>query len=99
MLGFPSDRADKALRPNIILIMTDDMGFLTSVVMAVRFRRPDRLAEHGLRYTRFTTPPAVAPRASLMTGLYAHQAGMGAMTQPLRCAVIRSASTELCDHC
>ena len=51
-------------------------------------RRPTGSVDGAyLRYTQFTTHRRCCPtRASLMTGLYAHQAGMGAMTQakPLR---------------
>ena len=76
---------DKALRPNIILIMADDMGFSDIGCYGGEIQTPnlDRLAEHGLRYTQFYNTARCCPtRASLMTGLYAHQAGMGAMTRP-----------------
>ena len=76
---------DKALRPNIILIMADDMGFSDIGCYGGEIQTPnlDQLAEHGLRYTQFYNTARCCPtRASLMTGLYAHQAGMGAMTRP-----------------
>ena len=76
---------DKALRPNIILIMADDMGFSDIGCYGGEIQTPnlDQLAEHGLRYTQFYNTARCCPtRASLMTGLYAHQTGMGAMTRP-----------------
>ena len=72
-------------RPNIILIMADDMGFSDIGCYGGEIQTPnlDRLAEYGLRYTQFYNTARCCPtRASLMTGLYAHQAGMGAMTAP-----------------
>ena len=78
---------DKALRPNIILIMADDMGFSDIGCYGGEIQTPnlDQLAEHGLRYTQFYNTARCCPtRASLMTGLYAHQTGMGAMTRPTR---------------
>jgi len=70
-------------RPNIILIMADDMGFsdLGSYGAAV-IDTPnlDRLAEDGLRFTQFYNAARCVPtRASLLTGLHPHQAGIGHM--------------------
>lgn len=76
---------DGSPRPNIILIMADDMGFSDIGCYGGEIQTPnlDRLAEHGLRYTQFYNTARCCPtRASLMSGLYAHQTGMGAMTQP-----------------
>jgi arylsulfatase A-like enzyme len=72
-----------ASRPNIILIMADDMGFsdLGSYGSAV-IETPnlDRLASDGLRFTQFYNAARCVPtRASLLTGLYPHQAGIGHM--------------------
>ena len=72
-------------RPNIILMMADDMGFsdIGCYGGEIQTTNLDRLAEHGLRYTQFYNTARCCPtRAALMTGLYAHQAGMGAMTAP-----------------
>ena len=66
---------DNALRPNIILIMADDMGFSDIGCYGGEIQTPnlDQLAEHGLRYTQFYNTARCCPtRASLMTGLYAH---------------------------
>ena len=68
--------------PNIILIMTDDMGFSDLGCYGSEIETPnlDALAENGLRFTQFYNAGRCCPtRASLMTGLYAHQAGMGGM--------------------
>ncbi|WP_262245742.1 arylsulfatase [Parapedobacter soli] len=74
---------DKANRPNIILILADDMGFSDlGSYGATRIRTPvlDSLAYHGLRFTQFYNGAKCCPtRASLITGLYPHQTGVGGM--------------------
>jgi arylsulfatase A-like enzyme len=70
-------------RPNIILIMSDDMGFSDLGCYGGEIETPvlDGLAEGGLRFTQFYNMARCCPtRASLLTGLYPHQAGMGHMT-------------------
>ncbi|MFT5129621.1 MAG: arylsulfatase A-like enzyme [Rhodothermales bacterium] len=72
-----------AAPPNIVLIMTDDMGYSDLGCYGSEIETPniDRLARRGLRFTQFYNAGRCCPtRASLMTGLYAHQAGMGGMT-------------------
>lgn len=74
--------AQKALRPNIILIMSDDMGFSDIGCYGSEINTPslDKLAAGGLRFTQFYNTARCCPtRASLMTGLYMHQAGIGHM--------------------
>ncbi len=69
-------------RPNIILILADDMGYsdLGSYGGEVKTPNLDKLASGGLRYKQFYNGARCCPtRASLMTGLYPHQAGMGWM--------------------
>ena len=69
-------------RPNIILIMSDDMGYSDIGCYGSEIKTPvlDGLAKNGLRYTQFYNQARCCPtRASLMTGLYPHQAGMGWM--------------------
>ena len=69
-------------RPNIVLIMADDMGFSDIGSYGGEIRTPvlDRLAAEGLRFTQFYNTARCSPtRASLLTGLYPHQAGMGDM--------------------
>jgi arylsulfatase A-like enzyme len=72
-------------RPSIIFIMADDLGFsdLGSYGSEIRTPHLDRLAENGLRFTQFYNTGRCAPtRASLLTGLYPHQAGVGRMVAP-----------------
>ncbi len=70
-------------RPNIIVILADDMGFsdLGSFGGEVQTPHLDRLAREGLRYSNFYNAGRCCPtRASLLTGLYPHRAEMGWMT-------------------
>lgn len=70
-------------KPNIILIMADDMGFSDMGAMGGEIKTPnlDALAKKGILYKQFYNGARCCPtRASLMTGLYPHQAGMGWMT-------------------
>ncbi len=70
-------------RPNIILIMADDLGFSDIGCYGGEIQTPnlDYLARNGIRYTQFYNTSRCCPtRASLLTGLYNHQAGIGKMT-------------------
>ncbi|NNE91404.1 MAG: arylsulfatase [Verrucomicrobiales bacterium] len=70
-------------RPNIILIMSDDMGWSDIGCYGGETQTPnlDALAKDGIRFTQFYNTGRCCPtRASLLTGLYAHQAGVGHMT-------------------
>lgn len=72
------------VRPNIVLIMVDDMGYSDIGCYGSEIPTPniDRLAELGIRYTQFYNTGRSCPtRASLLTGLYPHQAGIGAMSE------------------
>ncbi|MFP4057807.1 MAG: sulfatase-like hydrolase/transferase [Candidatus Brocadiia bacterium] len=74
--------AAPAPAPNIVLIMTDDMGFSDIGCYGGEIRTPnlDALAGKGIRFTHFFNTARCCPtRASLMTGLYPHQAGIGHM--------------------
>ena len=69
-------------RPNIILIMADDMGYSDIGCYGGEVNTPslDRLAASGMRFTQFYNTGRCCPtRASLLTGLYPHQAGIGHM--------------------
>ena len=69
-------------KPNIVLIMCDDMGYSDLGCYGGEIETPhlDRLAQGGLRYTQFyNTARCCSTRASLLTGLYAQQAGIGHM--------------------
>jgi arylsulfatase A-like enzyme len=74
--------AHAALRPNILLILADDLGFSDVGCFGSEISTPnlDRLAARGLRLTQFYNAARCCPsRASLLTGLYPQQAGMGGM--------------------
>ncbi|MBM3739040.1 MAG: arylsulfatase [Acidobacteria bacterium] len=69
-------------KPNIVIIMADDMGFSDLGCYGSELETPnlDKLAAGGLRFTQFYNTARCCPtRASLLTGLYPHQAGMGHM--------------------
>src|SRR5260370_21295532 len=66
-------------RPNIIVILADDMGFSDIGCYGSEIPTPrlDALAANGLRFTQFYNSPRCSPtRAALLTGLYSQQAGM-----------------------
>lgn len=68
----------KPTRPNVVLILADDMGFSDIGCFGGEINTPniDRLAAKGIRYTHFYNNAVCMPtRASILTGLYAHQAG------------------------
>jgi len=70
-------------KPNIIVILVDDMGFSDIGCYGSEIPTPnlDKLAAEGLRFTQFYNTARCCPtRASLLTGLYPHQAGVGHMT-------------------
>jgi arylsulfatase len=74
-----------APRPNIILIMADDMGFSDIGCYGGEIRTPhlDKLSADGIRFTRFYNNAWCSPtRASLLTGLYPHQVGMAGLAWP-----------------
>lgn len=71
-----------ANRPNILLILNDDMGYSDLGCYGGEVQTPnlDSLAANGLRYTQFYNTARCCPsRASLLTGLYPQQAGVGHM--------------------
>lgn len=70
-------------RPNIILIMADDLGYSDLGCYGGEIQTPnlDSLANNGLRFSQFYNTSRCCPtRAALLTGLYNHQAGIGNMT-------------------
>ncbi|HTG55031.1 MAG TPA: sulfatase-like hydrolase/transferase, partial [Niabella sp.] len=72
-------------RPNIILILADDMGYSDIGCFGGEINTPhiDQLASGGISFTRMYTNAWCSPsRASLMTGLYPQQAGMGVLAEP-----------------
>ncbi|RME96516.1 MAG: arylsulfatase [Verrucomicrobia bacterium] len=72
-----------AERPNIIIVLVDDMGFSDIGCYGSEIPTPnlDALAAGGVRFAQFYNTGRCCPtRASLLTGLYPHQAGVGWMT-------------------
>lgn len=70
--------------PNIVLILADDMGYSDIGCFGSEIITPnlDRLAAQGLKMTQFYNAARCCPsRASLLTGLYPHQTGVGDMLQ------------------
>jgi arylsulfatase len=71
-------------RPNLIIILADDLGYSDLHCFGGEVQTPnlDALASGGVRFTSFYNCARCCPtRASLLTGLYPHQAGVGAMTR------------------
>ena len=69
-------------RPNIIVILADDVGYSDIGCYGSEIETPnlDALAKTGIRFTQFYNTARCCPtRAALLTGLYAHQAGIGHM--------------------
>lgn len=72
--------AEQDTRPNILIILADDLGYSDLGCYGGEIRTPnlDSLASAGLRLTRCYNSSRCCPsRASLLTGLYPHQAGIG----------------------
>ena len=73
-----------ASRPNIVLIMADDLGFSDLGCYGSEIKTPnlDRLANNGLRFTQFyNTAKCHSSRVSLLTGLYCNQAGGSSLSR------------------
>ena len=72
-------RASHARPPNIVVIVADDLGYsdLGSYGGEIDTPTLDRLALAGIRFNRFYATPRCSPtRASLLTGLWSHEAGV-----------------------
>ena len=72
-----------AEKPNIVIMLADDLGYSDLGCYGGEITTPhlDALAARGLRFTQFYNGTRCCPsRASLLTGLYPHQAGVGLMT-------------------
>ncbi|MGB0599439.1 MAG: arylsulfatase [Rubripirellula sp.] len=78
-----SANATENERPNLVVILADDLGYSDLGCYGGEIRTPhlDRLAHNGVRMTQmYNAARCCSTRASLLTGLYPHQAGVGAMT-------------------
>jgi arylsulfatase len=70
--------------PNIVLFITDDVGFAAPSTFGGVIPTPtlDRIAADGLRYTNFHTTSLCSPtRAALITGRNHHSAGFGVVSE------------------
>ncbi len=79
----PSTSGDRHLQPNIIIILADDMGYSDLGCYGSEINTPhlDKMAREGLQMTQFYNAARCCPsRASLLTGLYPAQAGIGHMS-------------------
>ena len=77
-----SSATSRPARPNIVLILADDLGFSDLGCYGSEIATPnlDRMAGQGIRFTQFYNAARCCPtRAALMTGRYPHQAGVGHM--------------------
>ncbi|MGB8054467.1 MAG: arylsulfatase [Azonexus sp.] len=76
--------ADSPRRPNIVVILGDDMGFSDMGAFGSEIRTPnlDSLASKGVRFTNFYTNPSCSPtRATLLSGVDTHRNGLGNMDE------------------
>lgn len=83
VLMFVSSALGEPVKPNIVVILADDFGYSDLGCYGGEIATPnvDRLAAQGVRFTQFYNAGRCCPtRASLLTGLYPHQAEMGWMT-------------------
>ncbi len=73
-----------ANKPNVLMILADDMGFSDIGCYGSEIETPhiDRLAAAGVRFSQFYNTARCSPsRASLLTGLHPHQTGIGILTK------------------
>lgn len=73
-------RPDARGKPNVVIMLVDDLGFADLGCYGSEIATPhlDALAARGLRYTNFHVTPMCSPtRAALLTGLNPHAAGVG----------------------
>jgi arylsulfatase A-like enzyme len=81
-LFFYLQKPEQPTKPNIIIILADDMGYSDIGSFGSEIATPnlDAMAAGGLKMTNFYNTSRCCPtRASLLTGLYPHQAGVGHM--------------------
>jgi arylsulfatase A-like enzyme len=84
LLAVPTPQAE---RPNVVVFLVDDMGWSDLGCFGGEIKTPnlDQLARDGVRFTQFyNTARCCSTRASVLTGLYPHQAGVGHMTNERR---------------
>jgi arylsulfatase len=95
----PAQATEPKKKPNIVIILADDLGFSDIGCYGSEIATPnlDRLAAKGIRFTQFYNTGRCCPtRASLLTGLYSHQAGVGHMVQNLGKAAYQGHLNQRC---
>lgn len=83
IIGCETKQEEVQKRPNILLIMADDMGISDIGPYGGEISTPnlDKLSSGGVKFSQFYNSARCCPtRASLLTGLYPQQAGIGHMT-------------------
>jgi arylsulfatase len=93
LLAYPGPSFGAQPRPNILLILADDLGYADLGCYGGEIQTPnlDKLAAGGVRFTQFYNGARCCPsRASIMTGLYPHEAGFPGMggSLPTNCVTI-----------
>jgi arylsulfatase len=84
LASYSANAATDAPRPNVVIILADDMGFSDIGCYGSEIPTPhlDALAADGLRFSQFYNTARCSPtRAALLTGLHPHQAGMGTLAE------------------
>ena len=80
------DGQNRPTRPNIVLIVADDMGYSDIGCFGGEIDTPhlDRLGYEGVRFSHMYNAARCCPsRAALLTGLHPHQTGVGHLTYDL----------------
>ncbi|MEM9187481.1 MAG: arylsulfatase [Planctomycetota bacterium] len=94
-----STLAAAAERPNIVVVMVDDMGISDIGPYGGEIATPhlDAMAAGGANFSQFYNTGRCCPtRASLLTGLYSHQAGIGHMVKDQQWPGYRGQLTDRC---
>jgi arylsulfatase len=83
--GAAAARAETTARPNVVVLLADDLGFSDVGAFGGEIPTPhvDRLAAEGVRFTQFYNAARCSPtRASLLTGRSPHAVGIGHLNGP-----------------
>ncbi len=86
-------------KPHVVIVVADDMGYSDLGCYGGEIATPslDRLGRAGVRLSRFYNTTRCSPsRASMLTGLHPHQAGIGILTSDDRPDGYRGSLNERC---
>jgi arylsulfatase len=98
-LPLQSAPSPEKAKPNVIVILVDDMGFSDIGCYGSEIPTPnlDSLAAGGLKFKQFYNTGRCCPtRAALLTGLYSHQTGVGGMTNDREIPGYRGRLNDAC---